>query len=384
MIDQIKNIFKSHYGKEAEFIVKAPGRINLIGEHTDYNAGMILPAAIDKYMYFAFAKNDSHVGNVHALDLDEQVAIKMSDLHKTDSVWINYLTGLLIEFRERGFSLKGFDCVFTSDIPMGAGMSSSAALECGFALGIDYLLQSQLDRWEIINMSQHSNHHFMNIYGGIMDQFSSLFGEKNKCMLMDCSDRSFEYFDLNLSQYSLVLINSNVKHEHTSSGYNDRARECKEIVDLLQMTDPQIKNISAVDSISLKALSQNWSETLQRRSLFVVNENDRVVQFSKAMETNDFLKLGDLIYQSHFGLQHNFEVSCPELDLLVEITQDMQAVLGARMMGGGFGGCTINLLKTDNAQEVTQRIIEEYKDRSGIAAESYFVKLSEGASVMAL
>ena len=384
MIDQIKGCFKSLYSKEAKLLVKAPGRINLIGEHTDYNEGLVLPAAIDKCMYFVFSPNDTKEGRVYAMDLNEHTTIDLNNLKKTDSVWTNYLVGLLIEFRNKGFLFKGFDCVFASDIPIGAGMSSSAALECGFAVGLDHMLNSQLDKWDIVDMSHHSNHTFMNIYGGILDQFSSLFGQENKCMLMNCADRSFSYCDIDLQDYSIVMINTNVKHEHTTSGYNDRANECKEIVELLTAFDPQIKSISEIDFNTLNKVSLDWPEHLKRRATFILNENDRVRKFSDSMKKEDVQELGNLLYQSHHGLQHLYEVSCTELDLLVDLTKDLDDVLGARMMGGGFGGCTINLMKSDKANEIPSSLMKVYQKRTGIEAESYFVKISEGASVHVL
>ena len=384
MINEIKNSFRSLYNKEAKLLVKAPGRINLIGEHTDYNAGLVLPAAIDKCMYFAFSSNDSDIGKVYAKDLEEYATIDLNNLQKTDSIWVNYIVGLLLEFRFKGLPLKGFECVFSSDIPIGAGMSSSAALECGFAIGMNDINHSSLDKWEIVEMSYHSNHTFMNIYGGIMDQFSSLFGKKDKCMLMNCADRSFSYYDIDLKEYSIVMINTNVKHEHTTSGYNERSAECKEIVKRLQKFDSEIKSISETNNETINIVGIEWPDNLKRRARFVISENDRVVRFSRAMKDGNVQELGELLYQSHYGLQHLFEVSCPELDLLVDLTRDNEDILGARMMGGGFGGCTINLIKSDRAEEITKSLMSRYRERVGLQAESYFVKVSDGACLMVL
>jgi len=252
----------------------------------------------------------------------------LNSLQKTESTWSNYLIGLLLEFQSKGISLKGFDCAFMSDIPIGAGVSSSSALECGFAMGIDALLGSRLDRWQIIEMSHHSNHNFMQIYGGILDQFSSLFGKVCKCMLMDCSDRSFEYHDLNLEGYKIVLINTNVKHEHTTSGYNDRAHECKVIVSKLADRNPKIKFISDAD-------------------LSMIEDSD-------------------------------------ELDLLIELTRKYEAVKGARLMGGGFGGCIIGIVEEDKTDLIVNSIMKEYQVKTGIKPESFFVNASDGAEVFVL
>ncbi len=382
MIEDLKRSFKSIYGKDSEFVVKAPGRVNLIGEHTDYNGGYILPAAIDRVMCFTFSKNPRSIGRVHAKDLNQNVIIDLADLKKTQFVWANYIIGLLIEFKSKGFELIGFDCVFTSDIPIGAGVSSSAALECGFVMGMDHLIRSNLSKWAMVDMSHHSNHSFMNIYGGIMDQFSSLFGRKNQCMLMDCSDRTFQYHDFNLEGYAIVLINSKVQHEHTTSGYNERAAECKEIVESLSIVDSSINKISDANIDLIEKLGVQWPDHLRKRAIFVLNENARVKQFTDAMHNKDFIKCGQLLYESHDGLQKQFEVSCSELDLLVDLTKSNPDVLGARMMGGGFGGCTINLIKSDSIVEVSESIVTNYYHALGIYPEVYEVSIAKGAEII--
>lgn len=382
MKNEVAECFWKRYGKSSEFLVQAPGRINLIGEHTDYNGGLILPAAIDKYMYFAFGQNEDRQIRIYAKDLDQSVTIQLDDLHKTNMVWVNYFMGLLIEFRKKGIKLTGFDCVFSSDIPMGGGMSSSAALECGFALGVDYLSNAKLDYWTLIDMSHYSNHNFMNIYGGIMDQFSSLFGKKDNCMLMDCSNRSFEYYPLNLEKSSIVVINSKVKHEHSSSGYNDRAEECKEIERRLYDIDSRVKKMSDANITEVNEAISTWPKHLRSRFDFVLSENNRVRNFVKAMEANDMETCGSLLYHSHQGLQYDFEVSCPEMDILVNLAKNKKAIFGARMMGGGFGGCTINFILSEQVESVVCEILDEYTDATGIQAEAYDVQISDGAKVL--
>lgn len=384
MIELIKDRFRSLYLKDAELLVKAPGRINLIGEHTDYNAGWVLPAAIDKYMYFTFAVNDLNKGRINAVDLHEHAIIDLDNLQKTNVVWVNYFIGILLEFRKKGFPLKGFDCSFTSDIPIGAGMSSSAALECGFMVGMDNMLGSRLDKWEMIDMSQDSNHNFMNIYGGILDQFSLLFGQEGSCMMMDCSDRNFSYQDLDLMEYSIVMFHSKVTHEHTTSGYNERAYECKQIVELLKKCNPSLDSISALSNKEFNILSTDWPTHLKSRAKYIINENMRVKEFGKAMTIGDLRSIGDLLYQSHYGLQHLYEVSCNELDMLVDLTRDIDEILGARMMGGGFGGCTINIIKSDRVEEIANFILESYEMGTGIRSEYYVVNISNGVSIIEL
>ena len=384
MVDKVKNSFRKIYENEAVIVVKSPGRINLIGEHTDYNGGLVLPAAIDKCMYFALAENDLNLGRIYAMDLDEKSIVYFDQLEKTETIWLNYIIGMLLEFKNLNFALKGFDCVFSSEIPIGAGMSSSAALECGFAVGMDAIIGSNLKKWQIIDMSHHSNHSFMNIYGGILDQFSLLFGQVGKCMLMNCKDRSFDFYNIDLLDYQVVLINTNVKHEHTLSGYNDRAEECKSILSKVSKKYKEIECISDVMIDNIDDVTEGLEMTLKRRVKFIVEENNRVLQFINAMERNDIIKLGDLLYQSHNGLQYLYEVSCPELDTLVDITRDINVVIGSRMMGGGFGGCTINLIKSEIVESTVNYILDEYQLRTGIKAESFFVNISDGVEVIEL
>lgn len=378
ILQSIKNSFERAFSFPPSFIVRAPGRINLIGEHTDYNNGFVFPAAIDRYVYLAFSANLlSTNSRVIAKDLGDSSIIRLDSLEKTDIAWKNFLSGILLQFKEQGHTLRDFNCLIQSTIPIGAGMSSSSALECGFAKGIAHLNKIDLTNWEIVDMSHKSNHEYLGIKGGIMDQFSSLFGKKEYGMILDCLDRSHSYVPINLEAYQWVLINSNVKHELLTSGYGDRVKECKEAESILE--------ISTLRSLSLEHLESHkhkLSEIQYNRAKFVLEENERVHTFAEALKLQNTESLGDLLYQSHDGLQNEYEVSCEELDFLVDTSRKIDAVLGARMMGGGFGGCTINLMKKSDIEETILKIEDAYFSKYAIRPEHYLVEIVDGINIL--
>ncbi len=377
MIEQsIKKSFERAFSVPPSFIIKAPGRINLIGEHTDYNNGFVFPAAIDRYVYLAFSANIlSDNSRVVTKDLGESTNIILSNLELTELPWKNFLLGILIQFKNQGHSIKDFNCLIQSTIPIGAGMSSSSALECGFAKGISHLNNIELSNWDIVDMSHRSNHNFLGLKGGIMDQFSSLFGRQNYGMILDCQDRSHSYISINIDAYQWVLIDSKVKHEHLTSGYGDRVRECKEAASILNV--PTLRELTPDH---LETNKKNLSEIQYNRAKFVIEENKRVHTFAQALKLKDLKQLGSLLYQSHDGLQNEYEVSCEELDFLVDCTRDEDGIVGSRMMGGGFGGCTINLIKSDSIDSVIAKIEKAYFSKYGINPECHFVELVDGVN----
>lgn len=380
---QIAATFRQTFESHPRFYVKASGRINLIGEHTDYNMGFVLPAAIDKHILFGFAANGTEdTCRLRALDMNDSYECSLKDIQKTEHSWVNYLLGVTQQVQKRNIEVKGFDCVFAGNIPIGSGLSSSAALECGFARGLCELAGVTLEKWEIARIGNQTENQFLGIQSGILDQFSSTFGAKDKVMLMDCRSQTFEYVPLELGDYCLVLINTNVKHEHTTSGYNDRPTECKQAVQLLQNDFPEIKSLRDVTSAMLEKSASKLPSTLLKRCNFILAENERVHQFCGHLKSGEILPLGELLYQSHHGLQHLYEVSCEELDLLVDFTRNMPEVLGARMMGGGFGGCTLNLIKKQDSERITSEIMEAYQKETGIEAEAYFVEIEDGVQLI--
>ncbi len=383
LLPKIAAIFQQSFERQPQLYVKAPGRINLIGEHTDYNMGFVLPAAIDKHILFGFAANNTEeVCRLRALDMNGSYECSLKDIQKTEHSWVNYLLGVVQQFQKRSIEVKGFDCVFAGNIPIGSGLSSSAALECGFARGLCELGGVTLEKWEIARIGNQTENQFLGIQSGILDQFSSTFGAKDKVMLMDCRSQTFEYVPLELGNCCLVLINCNVKHEHTTSGYNDRPSECKQAVELLQKDYPNIENLRDVTPSMLEKSASNLPQTLLNRCQFILAENERVHQFCEHLKAGEILPLGELLYQSHHGLQHLYEVSCDELDLLVDFTRNIPEVLGARMMGGGFGGCTLNLMKKENSHAIAKQILKQYTAKTGIEGEAYFIDIEEGVSVV--
>jgi galactokinase len=380
---KILRAFKKNYGHNSpDILINAPGRINLIGEHTDYNNGYVLPAAIDKSFIFAFKATHTSVINLHALDIKENISFQLADLNKTSKTWLNFLKGLLKELHDGQFIIQGFDCAFSSTIPSGAGMSSSSALECGFIFGLNELFNLGLEKWQMIKMSHHSNHHYLGVKGGIMDQFSSLFGKANHCMLLDCQAFNHKYVNFSIPDYSLVLINSQITHDHVAGEYNNRPAECEEALQIIQKTFPEINSIREVKSYHLA--QSHLSKTLYNRIDYVLEENQRVLEFVKYLEERNIEQLGKLLYLSHKGLKTKYEVSCKELDLLVDLTMPLEAVIGSRMMGGGFGGCTLNLIHNDQLESTISTIKELYYKNTKIESESYKVTIGDGAKILTL
>lgn len=379
--EQIDQSVLDKIGEGWDIISRAPGRINLIGEHTDYNAGLVFPAAVDKYMYFACRKNGTHLIHATALDLNEQATIDLTDLKITGTLWADYIIGILIQFQKRGVKLAGFDVSFTSQVPIGSGMSSSSALEMGVLSAIIALHNIELAKWDAIQMSQNSNHEFLGIKGGILDQFASSFGKHNSAMLMDCSDRSFEYVDIDLNDYELLLINTCVTHNHLLSGYNDRVRECKQALNEIQEIYPDVNSLSGNYNVNDISFS---NDILYNRASFISEENDRVRKFEAALNKNDLVKCGELLNGSHHGLSKKYEVSCDELDFLANELKSESGVLGCRMMGGGFGGCTLNLLASSVREHIVREIEKKYFDAFDIKPKFYAVKMSDGAGILKL
>ena len=374
--------FREQYGTTPEYLVRAPGRINLIGEHTDYNQGWVLPAAIDKAIYFAVKRNDSKVCNLTALDLKqaEKVSLPVGPLE--GPLWVQYVQGACKVLADKGHEVKGFDCVFGGDIPIGAGLSSSAALDCGCIKAISLLNELNLTDWDIVEVSNLSNNHWIGIQSGILDQFASIFGKTGTCMALDCRSRTYERHAVDFGAFELILIDTHVEHQHTSSGYNDLPALCKEAVVSIRSQGVEIDSLRDLSMDMLMDVQQFIDQALYSRAQFIVEENARVGAFVEALKQQDISSLGQLLYASHQGLQHLYQVSCLELDLLVDLTREESAVAGARMMGGGFGGCTLNLVRSTEVERVVHDITTAYKENTSIDASVYQVKISDGVEIL--
>lgn len=361
MISTIQQQFSTYFSG-APLLVRAPGRINLIGEHTDYNKGLVFPAAINREMQFAMAASgDADQCSVVALDLNEQYNFRLSELAPlSPNSWQNYIMGVVHELRAAGYKPAGFNLVFTSNIPPGAGLSSSAALECGTCFGLNRLFSLGLDKMKRVKISQRAEHHYTGVQCGIMDQFASTMGVANRAMLLDCKTLDYNYFPLDLQRYSLVLCDSGVKHELAHSEYNQRRLECREGVDILSRTFPDIASLRDASVEQLNTVKHAMPETIYRRCQYVLEENRRVTQFAAALEAGNLLMAGNLMKAAQKGMREKYEITCPEINFMANFANAYQDVAGSRMMGGGFGGCTLNLVRKGKEEAFITALNQQY------------------------
>lgn len=369
--------FRYLYGGGAA-LYRAPGRINLLGEHTDYNDGFVLPAAVDREIWFAIRRNDGDNCRVYALDLQEEDHFQVSDLQKSPKSWPNYLRGVVAQFVAAGYPVTGFDLVFGGNIPQGAGMSSSAALECGLATALNDLHGFQIPKTAIALLAQQAEHEYAGVHCGIMDQFASIHGRASRVIRLDCRSLDFAYFPIDLTRHTLLLCNTGVKHSLASSEYNTRRNECEQGLAAIRLRYPVIQSLRDVTPAILADFNQQLPENVGKRLAYVVQENGRVEQATAALESNDLQRFGELMYDTHAGLRDLYAVSCAELDFLVDQTIDRPEVLGARMMGGGFGGCTLNLVETAGTDALVEVLTHAYFNAFGVVPEVYPVKIVDG------
>jgi len=382
LIQNTTAFFEKTFGSAPQKIVLSPGRINIIGEHVDYNDGYVLPAAIDKIICFTFEKSNSSKSKVIAIDLNEEFEIDLTqEIQLTDVVWTNYIRGVIKQLQDNGFSFEGFNCVFSSNIPVGSGLSSSAALECGMLFGIKELYNLTINKVDIALMGQKAEH-WVGINCGIMDQFSSVHGLENKVIKLDCNTLEFEYHDANFKDYSLVLFDSNVKHSLFTSEYNTRRIECEEGLSIIKNNFPEVKSFRDCTEEQVLSIRDKMNETVFKRVHFVVKEIKRVTKACEALDNGNIELLGQLLFETHYGLSQEYAVSCEELDMLVDTAKADDNVIGSRLMGGGFGGCTINLIKKGHENEVKNKFANLYLDIFGIELKFYDVKIANGTTLL--
>lgn len=381
MVERIVNIFKERFGSEP-LVFRAPGRVNLIGEHTDYNNGYVMPAAINRYAYFAIKPNGLGLYRFHAADFRSDYTTPVNRIEPSNTHWANYLLGVIAQMVAEGKGVPGFDCVFGGDITIGAGMSSSAAIESGLAFALNHVYGLGYTRMHLAQIAQRAEHEYAKVKCGIMDQFASLHGKQNHVLQLDCRSLEFEPFELNMDNYSIILVNTGVKHSLASSEYNKRRQECQTGVDILKKHNPSIHSLRDVTIDDLNNHKREFSSKVWKRCLYVVEENQRVLNAGKALNQKDFEQFGKLMYLSHYGLRDLYEVSCPELDKLVELTEKKDYVVGSRMMGGGFGGCTINLVENSHIDEFTKTIAENYRTPDGKIPQIITCTISNGAELL--
>ena len=382
LVQNTTAFFEKSFGSAPQKVVLSPGRINIIGEHIDYNDGYVLPAAIDKVICFAFAKNDTQKSRIVAIDLNEDFEIDLTqEITLSDVVWTNYIRGVIKQLQDNGFAFEGFNCVFSSNIPVGSGLSSSAALECGTIFGIKELFDLKIEKVDISLLGQKAEH-WVGINCGIMDQFSSVHGLENKVIKLDCNTLDFEYHNADFKDYSLVLFDSNVKHSLFTSEYNNRRIECEQGLAIIKENFPAIKSFRDCTEEQLLSIQDKISETVFKRVHFVVKEINRVIKACEALDNGNIELLGQLLFETHYGLSQEYEVSCAELDMLVDTAKADDAIIGSRLMGGGFGGCTINLIKKGHENEVKSKFSNLYLDTFGIELKFYDVKISNGTTLL--
>ncbi len=379
----VQAVFELRFGY-APLLVRAPGRVNLIGEHTDYNGGFVLPAAVDKEISFAVGLNGGSQIRLVAHDLgDETVELaSAADISPGPVPWANYLLGVANEFQWRGVAVPGFDCVLAGTVPMGAGMSSSAAVECGLAFALNELLHTGFDRLELARIAQLAEQTYAGVQCGIMDQFASLFGRAGQVVRLDCRSLDYQYFPFDTAACRLVLVNSGVKHSLASTAYNTRRQECERGVAVLRLHYPDVTTLRDATLARLAAVRAELDDTVYRRCAFIVQENARVEAACRHLEAGNLAAFGQQMYASHAGLRDDYAVSCAELDALVAAARGLPGVLGARMMGGGFGGCTINLVVPEQVEAFITSVSEAFEQQFGRRPETYQTTIVEGVGAI--
>lgn len=344
--------------------VASPGRINLIGEHVDYNDGFVLPTAIDKKIYLKLKKNNSDDEcSIYSETIDESLKVSLNNFTKSNLLWENYILGILHELLQVTNKLRGFDCIIESHLPMGSGISSSAALMCGLTFGLNELFEIGLDRIGMVKLAHRAEHDYVGTQCGIMDQFASIMSKKGNVILLDCDSLEHQYIPIAFGSYSLLLLNSNVSHNLASSEYNVRREECRQGLSAVRNLYPKVKSLRFVTISMLNECEKIMPVKVYKRCQYVIEEILRVGRASEALKKGNLHELGRLFYETHDGLSSLYEVSCQELDFLVDFTKENNAILGARMMGGGFGGCSLNIVHKDYKNQFVQEISDAYASK---------------------
>jgi len=381
IVNRIRSEFaRLHRNNHKTLLIRSPGRINLIGEHTDYNEGFVLPSAIDRAIYLAVAPNEGHEVAITSLDFKDSFHFDVRRPARSEKTWANYLIGIVDELGKAGHKINGFNCVFAGDIPIGSGMSSSAAVETGLAFALDSIFGLGIERAELAKIARRSENEFVGVKCGIMDQFANLLSRGESALHLDCRSLEYEHIPFVRKDLEFVLCDTGVKHSLASSEYNLRREQCEAGVRIMRKYAPQIQSLR---DVSLEMLTEHQDElgsTAYKRCRYVVEENARVESATKCLRQEDYASFGKLLYASHQGLKDQYEVTCRELDVLVDSASEIGGVLGARMMGGGFGGCTLNLVERDSAPQFGKKIQEDYLFKTGKPLKLYECNLVPGTS----
>ena len=382
LASRVAQKFQEIFAGDRALLVRSPGRVNLIGEHTDYNNGFVLPAAVDKAIYLAMERRRDEEVHLFSMDLDQVYRGPIRPLTPSAMHWPNYILGVVEQLQLMGSAVGGFNCVFAGDIPLGAGMSSSAALENAAIFSLNQLFGLGLDPMTMVRLSQKAENEFVGLQCGIMDMFASMMGRKDQVIRLDCQSLEYTYFPFRAEGLRILLLNTQVEHSLASSEYNVRRQQCEAGVKLVQRQHPDVKSLRDVTTEMLAAHVAPVDELIYRRCSFVVEENARVLAGTEDLQRGDVAAFGQKMYASHEGLSRKYEVSCAESDWLVEQVRGAEGVLGARQMGGGFGGCTINLVRADVIDGLVERIAPLYHKAMNLELKWYISQIENGTSIV--
>jgi galactokinase len=373
--------FQKKFGTTC-LIVRSPGRVNLIGEHTDYNDGFVLPAAIDKAAYVAIAKRTDHKVVMYATAFNQDFETSLKEIKTTTLGWPNYILGVIDQIQKTGLELGGCNLLIEGDIPIGAGLSSSAALECATLFALNELFGLQFTKLQMAFMAQKAEHDFAGVHCGLMDMFASLFGKKDHVIKLDCRSLEYEYVPLDIKGYKILLLNTNVKHQLSSSEYNTRRIQCEQGITWIQQQEPTVNSLRDATIEMLEKYVLPKDILIYNRCKYVVEENIRLISACTDLENGNIEALGKKMFATHEGLKLLYEVSCPELDFLVDQVKGHPAVLGARMMGGGFGGCTINIVKEEAIESLVAMLEPLYEQHTQKQLSHYIASIEAGTSML--
>ncbi len=378
MIKKIRQQFEERF-HSVPLMVKSPGRINLIGEHTDYNNGFVLPAAIDKFICVGIQKRNDNEIHLYSNEFKEGVTASLQNLATPGKHWPVYILGVLDQLQKANYKVGGFNLIVDGDVPIGAGMSSSAAVECASIFALNELFAFGISKMDMVKMAQKAEHEFAGVMCGIMDQFASMFGKEGMVINLDCETLAYEYVPIDLSGLTILLFDSGVKHSLASSEYNVRRQQCEAGVALIQKGEPQVNSLRKVTLPMLEKYVKD--EVIFKRCKYVVEEIERLQTACEDLKNGAMEAFGKKMFATHDGLKNLYEVSCKELDVLVDAVKNNENVIGARLMGGGFGGCTINLVKEAAAAEIIKETAEKYKQQTGMELKTYSVSIKNGTAV---
>ncbi|MBR1499298.1 MAG: galactokinase [Bacteroidaceae bacterium] len=364
-IDDVRSRFIKHFDGTTGNVYASPGRINLIGEHTDYNNGFVFPGAVEQGIIAEIKPNGTRTVDAYSIDLKDRVQFSLDDEKGPNATWARYIYGVCREMMALGVPVEGFNTAFAGDVPLGAGMSSSAALESTYAFGLNDLFgENKIDRMELAKVGQRTEHKYVGVNCGIMDQAISCLGKKGALLRLDCRSGEYEYFPWNPKGYQLILVNSCVKHELKGSPYNERRLQCEHVAEVIAKSHPEVKSLRDANYDMLEEVKSQITEDEYKRARYVIGEVVRVLTVCDALKKDDYETVGKMMYETHYGLSKEYEVSCEELDFLNEVAKE-EGVTGSRIMGGGFGGCTINLVADELAPNFKKVVVEKFEKKYG-------------------